>query len=411
MRVIALLLLVAAADAQERATITGKVAENSGKPLEHTTVMVYEARVRKGYSAFCPTCWIDCGKRTATNAEGAFTISGLNPELVFTLLVIREGFSSAYVRNIDPAKGPAEITTLKPRPVIQDTSQVVRGLVIDGHGDPVKEAVIEQQGVTFKGPDGRIGTRFGGAMDWIDQIAVTNDKGEFEIAFSKPAVEMIVSVQPRAMASRLFTLPTGPDRHKLTVTEGAVVRGRLVLPDGKPVGNAEVGLTTHSRRSGTTLPEVRIGTREDGTFVITNVLPGRIFIAYPKMESLAGRNLAGGVVPLETKDDGQEIDIGDIVVRPAHTVRGKIVLSDGKPIPPDMRVSLGADMAWDSQIKPIAPDGSFEFRGVADGVYSLSPAVRSYRAGDGFGIEILVKGDFNNLVVRMDPDTRGQSRR
>jgi hypothetical protein len=408
MRIVALFLMATAAGAQERATITGKVADDSGKPVEHTTVMVYEARVRKGYSAYCPTCWTDCGKRAATNAQGTFTISGLNPDLVFTLLVIRDGFSSTYVRNIDPAKGPAEINALKPRAAIEDTSQVVRGLVIDGHGDPVKEAVIEQQGITFKGPDGRVGTRFGGATDWIDQIAVTNNKGEFEIAFSKPAVQMILSVQPRAMASKLFTLPTGPDRHKLTVTEGAVVRGRLVLPDGKPIGNAEVGLATHSRRSGTTLPEVRIGTREDGTFAITNVLPGRIFIAYPKMESLAARNLAGQVVPLETKDDGEEVDIGDIVVRPAHTVRGKIVLSDGKPIPPDMRVTLGADSAWDSQINPIAPDGSYEFRGVADGVYSLSPAVRSYRAGDGFGIEILVKGDLNNVVVRMDPDLRRQ---
>src|ERR1022692_2299442 len=58
--------------------------------------------------------------------------------------------------------------------------------------------------------------------------------------------------------------PTGPDRKTMTVTEGATVRGRLLGPDGKPVANAEVGISTHSRNSGSTLPEVRIGTREDG---------------------------------------------------------------------------------------------------------------------------------------------------
>jgi hypothetical protein len=66
--------------------------------------MVYEARVHKGYSAYCPTCWIDCGKRTTTNAEGAFTISGLNPDLVFMLLVIREGFSSRIRQEHRPRK-------------------------------------------------------------------------------------------------------------------------------------------------------------------------------------------------------------------------------------------------------------------------------------------------------------------
>jgi hypothetical protein len=408
MRFAALLIFAAVAVAQERVTVAGKVTDSSGKALERATVMVYEARVRKGYGAYCPTCWVDCGKRSATAADGSYRISGLNPDLVFTLLVVRDGFSSVYVRNVDPAKGEAETTTLKPRAAIEDTAQVVRGLVVDGRGDPVKEAVIEQSGITYKGPEGRVMTRFGGATDWIDQIAVTNEKGEFEIAFSKPAVQMILSVQPRAMASKLFTLPTGPERHKLTVTEGAVVRGRLVLPDGKPVSNAEVGLMTHSRRSGTTLPEARIGTREDGTFAITNVLPGRIFLAYPKMGSLAERNLAGGVVALETKDDGEEVNVGDIVVRPAHVVRGKVVLTDGKPIPADMRVTLGADAAWDSQINPIAADGTFEFRGIADGVYSLNPAVRGYKAGDGFGVEILVHGDVSNLVIRMEPDTRRQ---
>jgi hypothetical protein len=408
MRIWALVLVVAAAAAQDRARVSGKVTDAAGTPVAQATVMVYEAGVRKGYSAYCPTCWADCGKRATTDSAGAFTISGLNPELIFTLLVVRDGYSSTYVPKVDPEKGPAETTVLKPRAAIEDTTQVVRGLVVNAHGNPVKEAVVEQQGVTFKGPDGRVGTRFGGAMDWIDQIAVTNDKGEFEIAFSKPAVQMILAVKPRGMASKLFTLPTGPERHGLTVTDGAVVRGRLVTPDGKPVPDAELGLATHSRRAGTTLPEVRIGTREDGTFAFTNVPPGRIWVVYPKMESLAVRNLGGAVTACETKDDGQEVDIGDVVVRPAYTVRGKVVLSDGKAIPPDMRVTLSADAAGDSQISPIAGDGSFEFRGLPGGVYTLGPAIRGYRAGDGFGIEILVKSDLNNLVVRMEPETRRQ---
>lgn len=409
MRIWALFLTVVAVTAQERTTLRGKVTDSGGNTVANATVMVYEAGVRKGYSAYCPTCWADCGKRATTDSAGAFTISGLNPDLVFTLVVVRDGYSSTYVHRVDPEKGPAETVILKPRAAIEDTSQIVRGLVVDEHGDPVRAAVVEQQGVTFKGPDGHVGTRFGGADgDWIDQIAVSNDKGEFEIAFGRPAVQMILAVKPRAMASKLFTLPTGPERHRLTVTEGAVVRGRLVTPDGKPVSNAEVGLATYSRRAGTTLPEIRIGTNADGTFVITNVPPGHIWVVYPTMESLAARNLGGRVTVCETKDDGQEVDIGEIIVRPAYSVRGKVLLSDGRTIPPDMRVTLDADTAWDSQIAPIATDGTFQFQGVPEGVYSLIPAVRGYRAGDGYGIETLVKSDLNNVVLRMDPATRRQ---
>lgn len=99
--------VMGAAMAEDRATVTGKVADSEGKPVEHATVMVYSAVVRKGYSEYCPTCWADCGKRSATNAEGKFTISGLNPDLVFTLLVLHDGYTpSTSRRSIRPPDPP-----------------------------------------------------------------------------------------------------------------------------------------------------------------------------------------------------------------------------------------------------------------------------------------------------------------
>jgi len=35
----------------EHATVTGAVADAAGKPVEHATVMVYQAGVKKGYSS------------------------------------------------------------------------------------------------------------------------------------------------------------------------------------------------------------------------------------------------------------------------------------------------------------------------------------------------------------------------
>ncbi len=264
----------------------------------------------------------------------------------------------------------------------------------------VREAVVEQQGITFRRPDGQVGTRFGGPQGWIDELAVSNENGEFEIAFGQPALQMILQVAPRGMAPKLVTLPTGADRKTITVTEGAIIRGRLVH-NGKPVAGAQVGLTTHQRVAGSIYNEVRIGTREDGTFVITNAPAGRIWWHYPKMESLVSANFGADPVAVETKDDGQEIDLGDIELKAAHILRGKVLLSDGKPITPDMHITLSADRARDSQIAAIASDGSFEFRALPSGVYELDPGVKGYQLSEGRVVEALVNSDVTNFVIRL----------
>lgn len=60
------------------------------------------------------------------------------------------------------------------------------------------------------------------------------------------------------------------------------------------------------------------------------------------------------------------------------------MLSDGKRIPPNMHVTLSSDAGFDSQIAPIAEDGSFESQGLSKGVYSVAAGVRGYKPEDGF---------------------------
>jgi hypothetical protein len=262
--------------------------------------------------------------------------------------------------------------------------------------------VVEQQGVTFTGPRGR-GRSFGpdDSPDWIQPLAATDEHGEFQIAYAKPAVEITLSVSPRAMAPKLVTVPTGPEQRTITVTPGATLRGRLLQPDGTPAGNAEIGVFVHSRMAGTAFQEVRIGTKSDRTFAITNIPAGRIWYVYPKMESLAARGLAGNAVAVETKDDGEDVDVGTITLQSAYTLRGKVVLSDGNPIPPDMHVTLSSDRGSDTQIATIAPDGSFEFRGLSKGIYSIAPGVRGYKPKDDVYGEVLINRDGKSILIPM----------
>jgi hypothetical protein len=67
-----------------------------------TTVMVYHAGVKKGYSTYCPSCYADCGKRTVTDRTGSFTIQSLDTHLWFELLVIRDGYTATFVRKVGP---------------------------------------------------------------------------------------------------------------------------------------------------------------------------------------------------------------------------------------------------------------------------------------------------------------------
>jgi hypothetical protein len=97
------------------------------------------------------------------------------------------------------------------------------------------------------------------------------------------------------------------------------------------------------------------------------------------------------------------VDFGDIQLRPAHTLRGKVLLSDGGAIPPDMHVSLFADQA-SSQFAALSADGSFEFRGLPPGVYEIAPAVKGYRQTNGV-VEVLVQRDVTGLTIRMEPAT------
>ncbi len=230
-----LVLLSAATLSAEPVNISGKVTDASGKPLDHAAVMVHSAHVRTGYSVYCPTCWVDCGKHTFTDSAGSFSLAGLSPDLIFDLLVVKDGYTAKFVNKVDPVKGPAETAALPVRKPPANPAQYVRGRVVDKHGDPVPDAVVEQQGVVLLGGGMSFGLR-----DWIDPLAVTNEKGEFELAYAEPAEKLKMSVSPRGMSSKLFTEATGEDRKTLVVTEGATVRGRLVR-DGKPVANAEVG--------------------------------------------------------------------------------------------------------------------------------------------------------------------------
>lgn len=395
--------------AADRLTLTGRVTDAGGKVLDHATVMVYHAGVKQGYSTFCPSCYSDCGKRTLTDSAGNYTIPNLSSDLYFELLIVHDGYLPIFVNKVDPSK-PTPTALLTPREAVNDPHRVLRGKVVDNHLHPLRDVVVQPQGLLGEMPDGGRGSVYG-TVPGLEPVAVTNDHGEFELAHAQPFEAMVLQVEARGMAPKIFTsLASGTERHTLAVGDGATIRGRLVQ-DGKPVPNAEIGLMARQHGWGANLkllgyplPEIRIGTNDDGTFAITNVPPGVDWYLYGKMGSLATRGGAP-IVEYTTKSDGEEIDVGDLSVMPAFHLSGRVVLSDGKPMHAGMRITISSDRAFDSQTTSLRPDGAFEFSGLAKGGYTVFASVKGYRLKESpNGAMVLgLEKDTSDFVMTLSP--------
>jgi protocatechuate 3,4-dioxygenase beta subunit len=391
-----------------RLTLTGKVADPSGAPVKRATVIVYHAGVRQGYSALCPSCYADCGKRSTTDDFGDYTIENLNPDLWFELLVVRDGYAPAFLKRVEPSNGSATTVVLHLRKGTVKATGIVRGHVADLHGSPLRDAVVETQGIAIKPHDSWYGPK-----DGLDPLAVTNDNGDFEISYNRPAYQMLVAVEARTKAQKFSIMPTGTRRQTIVLSDGAAIRGRLVA-NGKPVGGAEIGLYGRERGGfgkdlnivGSPYSEIRVGTQEDGYFAITNVpAPGRWYI-YAKMESVAHR---GGTEPIEcvTTRDKEVVDVGDIKIGSAHRLQGKLILSDGKSIADGMRVIVSSEKAWDFQTAIVEKDGHFEFFGLPAGQYLVGPSVRDYELPNAIeGLRTSVDRDVDSLVIVLNPTSQ-----
>lgn len=414
----AIVMTAALSAAARRVTLTGRVVDANGKPLDRATVLVYQAGVKTGYSTYCPGCYADCGKRAFTASDGSYQVKGLSPDLRFTLLVVRDGYFSELVSSVDPVRGPTPNAVLRIRQPVHDPQRVVRGRVVDSRGRALGDAVVQPQGILISDERQRRMAAYG-TIAGLDMIAVTSGKGEFEIAYDRPALEVLLLVEARGFAPKLFTkLSTGLDRKTLVVGDGATVSGRLVH-NGKPLAGVEIGLSPRERAMGPELTlygdpynELRIGTKSDGTFVFTNVPTPVKWYAYAKMESISG---SGATAPIEcaTNRDGESVNVGDILTNPGFRLQGSVALSDGKPIGESTRVMIVSDKTVDSQTVFLRSDGSFEFSNLAPGKYQVAASVRGYRMPswdykahpDPPGT-VQIDNDVTGFVLKMDPIKR-----
>lgn len=354
-----------------RPDLTGEVRVKGGGPLE-ATVFISTAGPKTGTSVFCPSCYADCVKHAKADSQGQFKIESLNPQLIFRILAVAKGYKPKFVSKVDPAKGPVTIELEPVTSADATPDRSLHGRVVDTKGAPLEGATVEMVGV-----ETRDGGGSWGALPGVDPLAVTDENGEFLITAKNPFDMMTVKVEARQFAPKSFNkLPSGSAANELKMTEGSTLTGQVLL-NGKPLQGVAVGISGAERAAGSYLGHFEVGTGSNGAFAFVNLPPDADFYIYGVMSTMKQY----GAIPLQkihTGKDGETTQAGNLAVGPAHRLSGRVVLSDGQPIPAKTRLFVGRENAWDSMQLTLDKDGGFDTTGLPEEAISLSVRVKGY---------------------------------
>jgi hypothetical protein len=342
---------IALAAAASATDLTGSVLDQTRHTVPGAQIFIYAAYPKLGISAFCPTCYRDCGKHEAVSANGAFRVEDLNRTLVFDVLAVAEGYQSALIRRIDPAAGPVRIE-LSCRSAADD-ERLIRGVVLDPAGKPVAGAVVTPQGYHLGG--GRI---VWGNVPGLEKLSVTDLNGEFSLRIPSPEGKTDVRVQGRSLARRMERALSPGEHRPIPLADGVTITGHLTR-DGRPVADARMVIVQRNRASMNFLGRDEIATNENGLFVFTNIAPDETYLVYAAMADLAG----GYVEPkaVSTGMDGTVVDAGTLEVTRGRRIAGTIVLPPGATLPPAAELRLAHFASDDSVAIQVPASGQFVF--------------------------------------------------
>ena len=402
-----LVTLLFGASLADKPDLAGRVLSSAGEPVAGAHVMIDSAAVRQGTSPLCPSCYADCRKSAETDLDGRFRIPSVDPELLFNVLVVADGFRPTIVKRTDPAKGPIAVSLSPLDEDKLDPKCVLRGVVLDPADKPLAGARVSAQ--MFK-----TDAFSGYSPNIFDPVAVTNLRGEFVLTSISPITYADLKVEGNGVAPRTVAgRKPESNPHTIKMTAGVTLTGRLVR-DGKRVSEAAVGLVQTNRGLGTYLGDQTIGTDEHGGFTFLNVHPDEDYFVYAMMGTIKG----GGAVTairVHSGADGATTDVGDLRVVRGHRVKGRVVLSDGKPIPSKTRLMLSREEAWDEQRVELDAEGGFELSGLPTEKYTLNITLPGYHfssknhsvdSQNTWRLVGTIDQDIDSLKILMEPGER-----
>jgi RNA polymerase sigma factor (sigma-70 family) len=399
--------------------IRGRFVDVQGQPAAGVTLRVESITVgdAEGIGQMPagkePACW---PKAVVTDKDGRFELRGIGREAMARLQVDDARFARQDIA-VPPGPRPEDakdiVRTLEPAHVLEGT------ITYADTGKPVPGARL----AVYAGQS-EVSSMFG-----IDGRA--DDKGRFRIN-PTPGNYFHISAyapdgQPYLTVQKQLTWPKAAIKQTvdLSLPRGVLVRGTVTAAD-KPVAKATVQFIPRQADNPNFRNDVLTGWQNsvvsgaDGRFDIC-VLPGpgHLLIHGPTSDFIyeeigdamlsqgkkgGRRYYAHAIVKLDLKRDARTHD-PTATLKPAVTVKGKVVGPDGKPVAEALMVSrlhVEPLVSFWRGFPLMVRDGRFELHGCeADKTYSVS--FLDTKTDSGATVELTGKQTGEDVTVRLAP--------
>lgn len=344
----------------EGTRLIGTVRDVHGAPIEGARVIV-------AYLAHRPRVT----RVARTDALGAYVLERL-PLTTGEMWVLADGYFLPGVDDQPAPPSPAQYGRGLALPAAQDSQETrhdvtlepgiaVRGQVVDTAGQPVSRARVRARNLRKPAP---AGARGASRIRMLDTTA--DDAGRFAFAGLAPRPDWLLSATSRGLRAVQEVAVTtvrgarGPVVVEIHMQASASIAGRVLMPDGSPAAQTEVGISGAARSR---------ATDQSGAFRFDDLAPGTydVYLSANRSSRPVGETTQIEVV------EGREVDDVVLHVAPESEISGVLVDEKGKPLA-GVFLSARSDDGnrwWDGSSILTEEDGTFRFRNLRGGFYHL----------------------------------------
>ena len=296
---------------------------------------------------------------TFTAADGSFRLADRSPGESLDLTVSHPSYGPGSAPGVAvPSQEPVRI-------VLQPNSRVSgRALGGDGKGIGGAHLILsEMTPQSFGSRTHLSATSF--------KEAVTDEDGVFSYPTVAPGAIQITASAPRHQSAELKGLEVKAGQElagiSLVLPPAAVVEGRVIGPDGRPVSGAGVEvMETETNPFGGSFS--RVQTDGDGRYALDGVPLG------PRTLKAEADGYRRAVRDLEVKEGA---NAADFTLDKGFEVSGRVVDEAGAGVA-TARLMLMGSPGSDFLTATSSPDGSFRFGGVQEGTLRLTARKTGY---------------------------------
>jgi carboxypeptidase family protein len=304
-------------------TMRGRIVDGDGRPLAASVRLVSpkdpQQRLRAAYgdpSRAEGTATFS----TATDPDGFFELRELPPGR-FDLVAVAPHFAPRTIPGVEVKEGDSglDVGTLYLNP-----GATVSGTVSDASGRPLAAVRVVAYALRPTGSVPGFSSYGHGVGD-----VITDGSGHFSLSDLIPGEKVSLELRLEGFIPEVLRGLTVPlaDPLQVTLWPGASVHGRVVTPDGSPLGGARVQVVPIGQRPARELShDLSTVSTADGSFTLRGLPPGESrLIASARGHLQKTTELV--LVP------GEDTSAIEVVLQSGLRIEGRVLNAQGEPVP------------------------------------------------------------------------------